>query len=136
MKAPKPIRKRGSVRTPIPFVDAYGKQVLKVPLDDAGADFALIDAADYQRLIDSGITPNWFKNGDGQGRTYVRAGLWRDGKGTVIQIARAVLKAEGRRVVHYLNGDSLDLRMSNLRLSKCRDKNVAMRISKVSADHG
>lgn len=120
MRLPERQQKRRSKRTPIPFIDAYGTSVLKVPLDDDANNFALVDEADYQRLFDSGVTPNWFLNGDGKGRVYVRAGSWRDGKASVIQIARAILRAEGRRVVHYINSDRLDLRSNNLRLSKCR----------------
>lgn len=120
MKSTEPHQKRRSKRTPIPFIDAYGTSVLKVPLDDDANNFALVDEADYQRLFDSGVTPNWFLNGDGKGRVYVRAGSWRDGKASVIQIARAIVRGEGSRVVHYINGDRLDLRSNNLRLSRSR----------------
>lgn len=120
MKSTTPNQKRRSKRTPIPFIDGYGTSVLKVPLDDYSNNFALVDEADYQRLFNSGVTPNWFLNGDGKGRVYVRAGSWRDGKASVIQIARAIVRGEGSRVVHYINGDRLDLRSNNLRLSRSR----------------
>lgn len=108
-------------RQPIAFIDEFGMAALKVPLDGHGLRHAIVSPHGYQCVIDSGLTGAWFTNGNGHGRRYVRT--WAPGRpGTLALIARVILEAGPGEVIRYANGDSLDLRISNLRVTRGRAK--------------
>ncbi len=122
MKPPRPNTKQHQNRTPLPFIDGFGNDVLKVPLDNRNENYALVNAIDYKRLIDMGVSPVWCMNSDGKGRFYVRARLHQNGSATLVQIARMILNAQPRQVVSYISANRLDLRANNLRLNQITNK--------------
>ncbi|BCP51751.1 hypothetical protein K32_03680 [Kaistia sp. 32K] len=119
-KTPRSV-KRPSRRQPIPFIDEFGAEALKIPLDGHGLRHAIVSPRDYQGVLDSGLTGAWFTNGNGHGRRYVRT--WAPGSpGTLALIARVILEAGPGEIIRYANGDSLDLRGSNLMIMRGRAK--------------
>lgn len=89
-----------------------------MPLDDDGRRYALADARDYDRLRASGATGAWYANSNGERRQeYVRTTV--EGiPGRKIGVARAILGAGPREVVHYGNLNTFDLRRWNLSTNK------------------
>lgn len=114
-----------SNRQPIAFIDEFGAEALKVPLDNHGINHAIVSPQAYQRVIDSGLTGMWLLNSNGHGRGYVRTAKC----GTLALVARVILDAGPGEVIRYANGDSLDLRVMNLRVmrgkAKRRDSQLA-----------
>jgi hypothetical protein len=110
-----------SNRQPIPFIDEFGSEALKVPLDNHGLNHAIVSPHAYQSVIDSGLAGAWFTNSNGCGRRYVRTRA-PGGPGTLALIARVILDAGPGEVIRYANGDSLDLRVMNLRSMRGRAK--------------
>jgi len=103
---------RAPKRQPIFTSDENGASVVLVPL--ATGQTARVDPADWEALLLRGISPNWTRNTAGPGFAYVRAR--GPGRGLVM-IAREVVGARPREIVSHRNGDRLDLRRSNLKLS-------------------
>lgn len=106
-------------RAPIPFVDERGRECLKVPLGGrrGGERFAIVEARDYQRIREAGAIGSWYwnSNGKGKGRGYVRTCVpIGGGKWSLVQVARIIDGTGAKAIVRYANGDTLDLRSSNL----------------------
>lgn len=74
---------------------------------------AIIDVEDYEKVVSILGKRAWLLNG-AKGRTYVRSAMKG---GNVVTVARLILGNPWRASVRYLNGNSLDLRKSNLTLS-------------------
>jgi len=74
---------------------------------------AIIDVADYEKLVPLLGNRKWRLNGDGT-YTYVRSKLKNR---TLVTVARLILDNPWRASVRYVNGDPLDLRRSNLTVS-------------------
>ena len=78
---------------------------------------ARIDAKDFEMLLAEGYSDQWNFNRVGQGYGYVRC---KDGKikGGLSTVARLVLGAGKKQVVHYRDGDRRNLCRSNLYITK------------------
>lgn len=111
IRAPKIIARR-----PVRFVeDMDGQEIALVTLK--GGDVAKLFTDDYERLMDVGVSPNWFLNRDGSGaRGYVRTHVpARFGWGNVAQVARLITQPVMRGLIlRYADGDRLNLRRDNL----------------------
>ena len=100
-------------RLPTYTRDADGHLIAVVPL--ARGSSATIDARDLEDLLQRGLTPNWTLNTTAGGHAYVRA---QGRHGNLLMVAREVLGARPGEIVAYRNGDSTDLRRSNLHIAK------------------
>lgn len=94
------------------FHDVHGCAAM-VPLNSGTRGFALIDWDDLQALVESGLTTRWFLNDNGQGREYVRCHQV-NASGGLVGVARVLLGARAGQVVSYHDGNTTNLRRSNL----------------------
>lgn len=102
-------------RAPLHFVAPGGGRCVRVPLARHDAS-AIVDADDYNRLIAQGVSPHWCVNLDGsKTRRYVRVTIAGDNVRTV---ARLITGAGRGERVHYRDGNPLNLRGDNLRVTK------------------
>ncbi|WEK51830.1 MAG: hypothetical protein P0Y66_07595 [Candidatus Kaistia colombiensis] len=112
-------RRKAPSRQPTAFIDEFGAAALKVPLDNHGLNHAIVHPHAYQWVLDSGLIGAWLLNANGRGRRYVRS--WTPGSnGTLTLIARVIMDAGPGEIIRYVNGDSLDLRIMNLRSMRGR----------------
>ena len=111
-KAPPPVRTfRKNGRQPRRLVDTNGDHVAHVPLK--GGAIAILDAADLDHVVALGVTTQWVLNGDGKGFFYVRTKL-PGSQNNVVAVARLILDVPDGMVVRYVDGNTLNLRRSNL----------------------
>jgi hypothetical protein len=90
-----------------------GTPLVLVPLAGAERRSALIERADYERLVtELGISPLWTLNGQ------VRVALNGTASGNLIGVARIMLGAGPRQYIRHLNSDRTDLRRKNLALRR------------------
>ncbi|WP_139221370.1 hypothetical protein [Bosea sp. OK403] len=93
-------------------LDEGGRRAVFVPLLGGIRGYATIDEADFRSLLDAGLSSRWSIQVRGS-VTAPCAGA----SGNTVSVARVLLDCgEGESVV-YLNGDSTDLRRSNLSVS-------------------
>lgn len=95
---------------------------------------ALVDASDYDRLIQHRWCADWNSRGK---KFYVLRKTTSHGKQTNIRMHREVLKlvAGGKEHVDHINGNTLDNRRSNLRLVT-RSQNMCNRTKQVNNKSG
>jgi len=106
------------LRKVIRMIDPNGQPVVKVPLANTEL-FATVDSASYDKLIETGISSNWnFNKASPENSGYVRCAL----NGSRVCVARLIVQAKPRENVHYLNDDTLDLRIENLYVEKGQSK--------------
>jgi hypothetical protein len=99
-----------------PFTDAGGRSCVRVQLASR-AGYAVLDAEDFDRLRASGITDNWYLNGTGRTaskRAYVKCMTPCDSR----VLARLIVEAPPHHQVRYRDSDRLNLRRSNLLLTR------------------
>lgn len=104
-------------RFPIPFIDDEGIPCLRVPLDNQGKTFAMIERKDYDHIVQNlGCCAAWCLTGNGSGRRYVVVNPPRtpDRKHGLISVARLFTGASAGKFVRYASRDTMDLRRSNL----------------------
>lgn len=125
-----PLQKSTFRHAPIPFRDEHGVNCLRVPLDRAGKQYAIVTASDYNRIQRAGATGAWFLNKDGKiGRAYIRTMIPTGHRSRALaMVARLVMEAEPRTVIRYVNGDCFDLRPWNLVMRKGKSKQADMRL--------
>lgn len=104
---------RSPKRPPTFATDDNGAPIAIIPL--TGGRYARLDLGDWEDLLLRGVTPNWTLNTSKKGRAYVRA---QGRHGNLLMVAREVLGARPGEIVAYSNGDSTDLRRSNLHIAK------------------
>lgn len=100
-------------RPPIFTTDDNGAPIAIIPL--TGGRCARLDLGDWEGLLLRGVTPNWTLNASKKGHAYVRA---QGRHGNLLMVAREVLGARPGEIAAYRNGDSTDLRRSNLHIAK------------------
>lgn len=98
-------------RQPTFTTDNDGLPIVLVPL--ANGRVATVDLSDWEDLLCAGLTPQWTLNDSGNGFAYVRA----QGRENLVVVARVITGAGRREIVRYCNGDHLDLRRRNLRVT-------------------
>jgi hypothetical protein len=99
-------------KRPVRFaMDRDGTPIAKVTL--AGGEVAVIDGPDFDQLMRLGVSPNWTLNQAGTGHAYVRAYAPRR-RGSLVTIARLLMRPGRNQRVQYADGDPLNLRRSNL----------------------
>lgn len=91
---------------------ADGSRIAEVPLPRGRT--VVIDGADFDRLLEGGVSPAWFLNGNGKGLHYVRAQARRFGVPNLVQVARLITEPPPGCTVRYLDGNRLNLRRANL----------------------
>jgi len=100
------------------MIDPNGQPVVKVPLANTEL-VATVDSDSYDKLIETGISTNWnFNKASPKENGYVRTAL----NGSRVCVARLIVQAKPKENVHYLNGDTLDLRKENLYVAKGNSK--------------
>ena len=107
---------QGGRRLPVLTTNDYGQPIVLVPLANHSRP-ARIDAKDFEMLLADGYSDQWNFNRVGQAYGYVRC---KNGKikGGLSTVARLVLGAGEKKVVHYRDGDRLNLCRSNLYITK------------------
>ncbi len=110
----KPVQ--GGRRQPVLTTNDHGQPLVLVPLANHPKP-ARIDAKDFEMLLAEGYSDQWNFNRVGQGYGYVRC---KNGKvkGGLSTVARLVLGTGQKHVVHYRDGDRLNLCRSNLFITK------------------
>jgi hypothetical protein len=102
------------------FTDAAGRLIALQPLANNRGTTQL-RAEDLKRCGAAGCGPPWFWNTNGHGRGYVRTRNPGTQRNTVIA-ARLIAGAGPGEVVHYCDGDRLNLLPENLRIGDGRAK--------------
>lgn len=100
-------------RLPLFTTDEHGQPIAVITLADGRT--ARLDARDWEALLQRGVSPNWLLNSVGGGFAYVRA---KTPGQRVVMVAREILGARPGEIAGYRNGDRMDLRRSNLMLSR------------------
>lgn len=90
--------------------------IVQVPLANAPGRFATLDADDFDRLREAGVSDQWTLNGDGHGNAYVRVAIRT--KGRLVSVARLIVGAPAGRVVKYYDGNRTNLRRRNLTMKE------------------
>lgn len=110
------ILRRRARRHPTPFYDDSGTLCLRVPLDGLRRLFAVVWATDWVMLQEGGFNGLWCVNADGGGRLSVKAHrpMSHGGGANEQTVARVILDLGSGEKAKFINGDSLDLRRSNL----------------------
>src|SRR5437868_1853924 len=85
--------------------------LVKVPLDDEGTKHAIVDDVIFQDLMSLGMSPIWSNRID-RGRDKVV--YWNKSIQRHTAVSRVIMGARRKQSVVHVNGDSLDLRTSNL----------------------
>ena len=78
----------------------------------ADGSVALVDAEDYPWLSQY----VWRKNNNGKGKIYIR----RSEGGKTIRLHREIMRASKGQIVDHINGNTLDNRRANLRITDAR----------------
>lgn len=115
-------KQRDAKRSPNRSTDAEGKPIVRMPLANSD-DFATLDAADFDRLVEQGIGLNWFGNKSRGDRMYARVHTERhDGTRNVETVQRLIMQAGRLDTVLVRNGNTLDLRRRNLKMVTRREQ--------------
>jgi len=123
--------RRQHIRT----TDGRGRDIVKVPLDNAELRWAVVDAEDFDRLQNAGLTGLWFAVNDGGDRLYVRT-TCVDVSGGQVTVARAILGLGRGEVVRYRAGDRLDLRRCSIQSERGAAKRDDMGLALDRRDAG
>lgn len=103
-------------------MDRDGTALVHMPLK--GGAIAVIEAEDFDRLMDQGVTTQWRIHDDGHGLGYVRV---KTAKG-LLMLARLILDTPAGKVIRYADHNPLNLRRENLvfdaGFSKQREKDA------------
>jgi len=92
-----------------------GRQVAFVPLGDGR--FAVVDAVDFDQLVAAGVSANWHIGVDDRGADHVRIRSAKPERFPVVSVARLITGAGPRERITFRDGDRLNLRRENLRVS-------------------
>lgn len=95
------------------FTDEAGNELASNALAN-GQGSAILDAADFDRLVADRHSTRWHLANNGSSTGYVRK------SGRNRYIARILTGATSEQVVRYIDGDPRNLRRSNLRLQDRR----------------
>jgi hypothetical protein len=93
--------------------DHNGRSIVMVPLANTDR-YATVEAAEYASLREQKLSENWLFNSNGLRRKYVRCR--GRGRKNCISVARVLCGAAAGQMVRYLDGDSTNLRRTNLTL--------------------
>jgi hypothetical protein len=119
--------RRTAAPTPTFAIDPEdGKVVAKVLLA-AGKGVATLYAEDYGRLMAAGISPFWYLSGNGSGNAYVHYS--EPLTGSDLTVARAILGAGAGQAVKHFDGETTNLRRSNLYIAKARYRTYARELA-------
>jgi len=99
-------------RFPVRTTAADGKEIVIVPLQGDG-EAAIVDAADFDKLLDAGVSTQWTAAGRKGSPRYVRCAV-NGQRGNAVQISRLITGAGQGQMVRYRNGNTYDLRRDNL----------------------
>ncbi len=107
-------------RAPILSTDPDGTPIITVPLTNGYA--ATLRLEDWEQ-ISSLYGENWQANSDGKGRVYASAYRNPDADLTdprigPIAMARAIVEAKPGEIVRYRDGNTMNLRLTNLYIER------------------
>ncbi|MGO4728092.1 MULTISPECIES: hypothetical protein [unclassified Inquilinus] len=102
-------------RVPDFGIDNRGRQIATVTLAN-GAGKAVLDRADFDKLVTAGISINWSLAQTGTASNRQPAVKVNVG-GRMVAVARLILNAPARSQVRYSGRDRTDLRRDNIRLA-------------------
>jgi hypothetical protein len=111
-------------RVPVPFTDEEGKACLRVPLDNNGEAYALVQREDYLHIVRAlGWRGAWCLGGPSGRRRYVMVNApWTGNKaGGTFPVARLLPGVTSLDRVRYASADTLDLRRRNLVVEPIQD---------------
>lgn len=101
--------------------DPSGELAVLVKL--TGGNVAVTTYAAFVRLMDAGVSPNWFSNGNGQGNVYVCSAQWNGNISSPCMVARLLTVPPRRGLVAcYRDRNPFNLRPSNLVLEERRTR--------------
>lgn len=105
--------------------DLEGRPIIRIQVNDGR--FATVDEDDFHRLMDIGLSPNWFINSNGHSRTYVRAKFAADNCwDNIVMVSRLILTPGTRGVVvRHKDVDPLNLRRDNLFMEERKSRAIA-----------
>lgn len=113
-------------RRPRPFSDCgTGKHCLSVPLNSTGTMYAKVDAADWFEMQELGVRGLWTATNVGGGR--IHAYTEYPMKNHAVTVARLILGLGAGQQVSFADGDSLNLRRSNLLTTEQRERRAGSR---------
>lgn len=112
-------KKTSSAVSVIRETDKYGERVVYVPIRSREGMWAILDAADFDRIERLGVSSRFFLSTSGSGLDYVRASAGGV-TGNQLTVARFILGAQGGQIVQYHSSNRLDLRQRNISLAKGR----------------
>jgi len=109
----------------IETIDRDGRPIVRVPLPDGR--YVKLFPRHYARLQRMGVGLNWFVNGNGTGRFYVRVRLdLGTGRSNNAQLARLITcPGKPGAAVTYRDGDPLNLRLDNLEVGRRKGRGKA-----------
>ena len=93
------------------FLDPQGGRLVSVTLGSEGKREAVIDEATFLELMDMGLSPAWSVNREGSVMTFSQKA-----SGSRVTVARVIMDAKPGQQVRFRDGDSRNLRKSNLQL--------------------
>ena len=95
--------------------DQDGRSVVWVPLANVSEE-AVIEAKDFDDLTDRGLSDQWCFNGGRGGKGYARVNTDLFSSRRLESVHRLIMGAGPTQTVLFINGNTLDLRRSNLRM--------------------
>ena len=127
--------RRPFTREPRRITDPDGNRLVHVPL--TGGAVAVLDEADFDRVMTLGISKGWFFNKDGKGHAYVKASLPGPG-GNLVMVARLIMDVPHGQVVRPADRNPLNLRRGNLafRVGFSKHREVAVKAGADQSDEG
>ena len=93
------------------FIDEEGKHVVQVPLDSTAKKNAIVLEKDFDELIQLGLSPIWCTIPN---RKRSIVAVWNNPLRRYASVARMVANAGPGQAVSFANGNTFDLRSTNL----------------------
>lgn len=115
--------------TPSAHWDAMTDQEKKIPLTQG--KFAIVDSQDYERVNQF----KWCFNRRPAGDGYAQRSKYGGGRQKPVLLHRFIMGAKSSEFVDHVNGDKLDCRRSNLRISSVAGNNQNRRPTKHSSKY-
>ncbi|WP_134077991.1 hypothetical protein [Rhodovulum visakhapatnamense] len=122
------IARKRAQRHPVPFVDEEtGAICLNVPLNRQRTEWATVELEDWLTVQNLGATGLWYLDDNGRGdlRVKTKPRMRRHTAAKSLTVARLILGLGRGERVKFLNGDSRDLRRSNLAVQGRRETDRA-----------
>lgn len=109
-------------RRPLPAFDDQGSLIRRVPLDERGDKYAIVDAADWIALQEADCDGRWSCDNNGAGRLRVKSArpMAKDKALNHVIVARYILDLGDDARMRYRNGAPLDHNAGCLQVAGAR----------------